>query len=154
MAFSRTQQPEYRRLVDAAWAAAGLPSSQRRAWYEEQLLSCVGVSSTIPLDKARDYDVACAWFEALADNGDYKWQARAETGDHARILSAALNHRDPKNPPHLQGAPLTPEYCSAIAQQSLRLPAPPPLRTLSKQQLQTVIRAIAIQHRRSLNAAN
>lgn len=157
MGFKRRQQPIYRPLVAAAWAAHARAetldpddAAARRLWYESQLLACVGVTSTVPLDAARDFDCAAAHFESLADDGRYYWQQRAETGDHRRILRAVFGprHCDPANPPEIAGTQFTARYCSGIARQALNVPEPPLLRTLSKPQLKAVIRAIAIHARR------
>lgn len=145
MSFSRSQQPEFRRLVRAAFAASALPAAQQRAWYEAELLACVGVSSTVPLDRGRDYDVAMAHFEALADNGQTTWQHRAETGDHRRICHAVFG---PAESWAIDGVPVTSAYLSGIARQALQLDHSPALRTLDKPSLAAVVRSLSIHLRR------
>lgn len=89
MSFSRAQQPEFRILVKAAWQQhvreTGAGKSQERAWYEAELLEATGKDSTSKCNAGRDYEAACAHFEALVGTS-IKWQMKACRGDAKRIL--------------------------------------------------------------------
>lgn len=156
MSFSRSQQADFRPLVDEAWKAVAptLPADPKdkvdhRIWYEAQLMACVGTTTTVPLDRGRDYDFAMDHFERLADNGSTKWQQRADRGDFERICYSVFG----KGRREIAGEPVTPGYLSGIAKQALRLPDPPALRTLSKPQLKIVTKALAIHANRHSRAA-
>ncbi|HRQ87827.1 MAG TPA: hypothetical protein PLA50_03455 [Bacteroidia bacterium] len=147
MSFSKAQQGKFRPLVAAAWnAVAENPKDKARyrAWYESELMTCVGVASTIPLDQGRDFDVAAAHFEALADDGSTYWQQRAEEGDFRRICHAVFKGA----PPVIDGKRIAPDYVRGIAAQAFKLPDFPALRTLSKPRLKFVIKALAIHAKR------
>lgn len=152
MSFTRPQQAKYRPLVDQAWRACAHPSAvadktARRQWYEHQLLTVVGVRSTIPLNRGRDYDVLMAHFESLADDGTTYWQQRAETGDANRILHAVFKG----GAPYIGTETITPHYLRGIAKQLLRLDHLPHLRTLKQRDLNAITRALAIHRKRHLN---
>lgn len=151
MPFTRPQQGKFRPLVEKAWQTHARLScvdpkdaKSRRSWYESQLLASVGVISTQALGPGRDFDVLMAHFEALADNGETYWQHRTENGDFRRILWNVFK----TDRPEIDGQPVDIHYLRSIAQQMLRLDAPPFLRTLKKSELNAVTRALAIHARR------
>jgi hypothetical protein len=151
MPFTKSQQGKFRPVVERAWQhharSAGIdPKSPqiRRAWYEDQLLRSTGFTSTNGLDHGRDFDVAIAHFERLADDGETYWQNRAESGDLRRVLWNVFG----KSRPEIDGEPVTLPYLQAIAQQMLRLDAPPLLRDLRKTDLNGLTRALSIYARR------
>lgn len=150
MSFSKPQQGHFRPLVSAAWSvrcresgADPRDAAAKDAWYREQLLTCTGLPSTSALDGGADFDAAMQHFEALADAGTY-WAQRAESGNFRRIIHAVFRGR----PAVIDGDPVTPAYLCGIAQQALRLDSPPALRSLSKDHLKTIVRALNIHRRR------
>lgn len=143
MGFTKSQQGQFRPLVDLAWRTVATDPNDKaakRTWYESELMACVGTTSTVPLDRGRDFEHAAAHFEVLADTGETTWQQRAEDGDCKRVLWSIFRGR----PPVIGDQTITAAYLRGIAQQSLNLPSPPTLRTLSKAQLNRVIKALAI----------
>jgi hypothetical protein len=92
MSFSPRQQPEFRRLVEAAWqahcraeATAADDKVARRAWYEEELEGATGKRTTKECGGGRDYEAAMAHFEELSGDG-IEWQLRQHDGDARRII--------------------------------------------------------------------
>lgn len=91
MSFSKNQQPEFRTLVFAAWAAEckrdgrQVTAKPDRDWYEQALYRAVRKTSTTECDAGHDYDFVMAHFEALA-GVSIKWQMRVYSGDVKRIL--------------------------------------------------------------------
>lgn len=152
MGFTKPQQGRYRKLVESAWQTHARrealdPKSAplRRAWYEDQLRTCVGYSSTVPCDQSRDFDVAIAHFEYLADNGETYWQQRAQAGDIRRILHIVF----PGNAPRIiAGQTIDAAYCLAIAEQMYQTEFPGGLRTLRKDQIKEIIRRLMIHKKR------
>jgi hypothetical protein len=95
MSFSRKQQGIYRPLVDAAWAreapALGLLPADRPAWYRGHLSALFGVETTKALSPTSDFEIACAHFETLADDGTH-WAQRLSTGHTRRLLHLVRRH--------------------------------------------------------------
>ena len=157
--FTRSQHGKYRPIVEAAWqrhaAAENIDpksASERRSWYEGQLLAATGFSSTTALDAGRDFDAAIAHFEALADNGETYWQQRVETSDLRRILYDVFPDQRGKKIDdeayQIDGVQITARYCEEIAAQMLSLESPKPLRMLSKDILIAVKRRLIIHRKR------
>lgn len=147
MGFNKQQQGWYRPIVESAWQAHAAASSldpkdktARAAWYQDQLLTCVGVTSTSPLDQSRDFDRAIAHFESLLDSDTY-WQEKAESGDYRRICWAVFAKSGPYK---IDQTDITPQYLREIAQQAFRMQQPPQLSSLCKDSLIVVIKALAI----------
>ena len=95
MSFSKGQQAEYRRLEKAAWQRharrLSLDPKDKLAYdefYRSELAKATGHRSTKDCDKGRNYDAACAHFEALADDG-IRHQLNLIQGDLRRIRYAA-----------------------------------------------------------------
>jgi hypothetical protein len=145
MAWNRQQQGKYRPLVEAAWQTHSRANQidqkdkeTKGRWYREILLAATGFDTTSALDAGRDFEALMWRFEEIADDGSTYWQQRAEAGDFRRVCYAVFY----KAPWKINDQPVTAAYLSGIAQQSLRLSAPPHLRTLTKGQLKTVIIAL------------
>lgn len=130
MSFSRAQQPEFRKLVAAAWQQhvreTGATKAQERAWYEAELWEATGHDSTTDCNAGRDYDLACAHFEALA-GVSIRWQMKVHSGDATRIIW----HLDEITRKHGIDAP----YLRGIARQALRCEELPELADLPREQL-------------------
>ena len=156
MAFTKAQQGKFRPLVERAWQhharSSGIdPKSApaRRAWYESELARATGFLSTNALDHGRDFDVAIAHFERLADDGSTYWQQRAEAGDLRRVLFNVFG----KSSPVIEGVQVDAAYLRGIARQALQLDHLPRLQDLRKTDLNTVTRAVAIHARRARRRA-
>ena len=92
MSFSPGQQAQFRPLVDSAWQALCKswkldPKDQaaKRRWYEEELTNATGQSSTVMLDRKRDFEDAMEHCERLAGDGIY-WALRKYGADARRII--------------------------------------------------------------------
>lgn len=95
MAFSRDQQPEFRRLEKAAWQLHARrnnldPKDKVLAdtWCRDELEKPTGQRSTKTCNGGRHWEAACAHFEDLAEDG-IKHQLNLIQGDLRRIRYAA-----------------------------------------------------------------
>ena len=140
MGFSRAQQPEFRKLLAAAWARhcadeGIVPAKPAREWYEQELFAAVRVTSTTECNAGRDYDLVMAHFEALA-RAEIKWQMRVHSGDGKRLLHelrAVVGEDD------LEAHGVDEDYLRAVAQRELRLDYRPELSALSREQCIVVL---------------
>lgn len=136
MAFSRRQQPEFRKLVALAWAAhcrlTGAAGKMDRGWYEDTLEAATGYRSTSECNAGRDYDAAMAEFEAIAGTG-VKWGLKLHGGDAKRI---AHNIRQ-----ICEDHDIDEGYMRRVARKALRLDTLPELLQLDREQLLVILRA-------------
>lgn len=150
MSFSRSQQPEFRGLVAAAWqahckaTATDLKSPGKRAWYEAELFAAVSHYSTTECNAGRDYDFAMAHFEELAEAG-IKWQLRKYSGDAIRILwelrTVAMDHD------------IDEIYLRGVARRMLKSDTFPELHLLPREQLIQILGEVKRFCRRTLKRA-
>lgn len=90
MAFSSGQQAYYRPLVKRAFLidcmSGGVSPNTKglyKAWYEEQLLECLGMSSTSKCNRTTDFETVMLHFAIIAE--DQYWIDRATCGDERRL---------------------------------------------------------------------
>lgn len=89
--FDRGQQGIYRPLVQAAWEVKCRELGQVKtdkgtfdAWRKSELACATGKESTVDCGRDRDFEKACAHFEALVGE-DFYWQNKLESGDENRL---------------------------------------------------------------------
>lgn len=133
MSFSRAQQPEFRKLVKAAWLehcraenAVAADKAAERTWYEAQLFEATGAGSSSDCNAGRDYDRAMAHFEAVA-GAEVKWNLRIFDGDAKRILHGIREVSEEHA--------LDQDYLRGVAKRMLRRDDLPELHTLSREVL-------------------
>jgi hypothetical protein len=131
MSFSPGQQAQFRPMVDAAWQAHCKQSPirnpqsviEKRRWYEEELTNATAKSSTIMLDKKRDFEDVMEHFERLSGDGIY-WALRKYGADARRII---YNLREV-----CRENDIDEDYMRQIARRSLRLGPVDPLPQLEQ----------------------
>jgi hypothetical protein len=148
MSFSVPQQCLYRPLVDAAWRAhcgreRVRPEDKvaKDAWYREQLRAALGIYTTKQCNRARDFEVLMAHFEAIAGDS-IEWQLRMYRGDAKRIqyeLGQLCQRHD-----------IDEDYLRSIARQALQVDALPELHLLSADLIYRVLVAAKIYVTRQL----
>lgn len=89
--FSRQQQGWFRPLVARAWELkceelghAANDKAFRDAWYQGELAVATGHRTSSDCDGGRDFERACAHFEALIGE-EFRWQLQLEQGDEKRL---------------------------------------------------------------------
>jgi hypothetical protein len=157
MAFSRDQQPEFRRLEKAAWqihcqrtACDPKDKAAYKSWYRAELLKCTGRESTTACNAGRHYERACAHFEELAEDG-IQHQMRLIQGDLKRIKHA-IREINPAYLNRFANDAALETYARSIAAQATRREAPQ-LYQLDDREIAIVTKAIRIDAHRATTTA-
>lgn len=157
MPFNRGQQGEYRKLAKAAWELHckrhGGPVGDRQAlaeWTREQLQKSTGKTSSKDCDGGRDFDVATAHLEAIAETG-YNCQLRLIRGDLKRIKYAARKI-DPDYLRQFAGDDDFERYLKGIIARMFPSLEAPELHQLTNDQIRALTNAIRVDARRHLTS--
>jgi hypothetical protein len=140
LGFTKAQHGKFRPMVEKAWTKyiASLPLMLRdraeyRGWYEDELRTATGKTSTTACDPKRDFEDAMEHFERLADDGIY-WALRKYGADARRI---AHNIREVCGSHEVDE-----DYMRGIARRALKLRETDPLpelASLSYEQLRVIM---------------
>jgi hypothetical protein len=147
MSFSKKQQGQYRPLVLKAWQAhckanaLALNHPSKRAWYEAELMTATGKSSTAACDAKRDFEQAMAHFEGLCGDSIY-WNTRIYGADARRILHEVQTLCRDYDVPE--------QYLREIARRTLRRDLPPDLAELEYSELVNIVISLKRHVRRHL----
>lgn len=142
--FTPAQQAVYRPLVAAAWRAICDDHTDTYAkdrWYRETLRAELGVFTTKQLNRAGDFEKACAAFEIIAGEGIY-WQLRVS----AAPIERARRELDRLISTH----EIEESYVNGIASQMFRTHSS----NLNAEQLNKLIAALKIYFDRQVELAN